>query len=116
MSNKVNLQHNVSRILTVLALLFAFFIANFNVSAQDNQIKQTKIKTNPKNIENIVRTGTINLKKIDKNKDVKVFQCPMDWNVISDKAGKCPVCKMDLTEVALKKAKDNLVKHGFKAK
>ncbi len=40
----------------------------------------------------------------------------MDWNVISDKPGKCPLCKMTLKEVTLKEAKKNLVANGFKVK
>lgn len=66
--------------------------------------------------QSIVRKGVIDLKAIDANKDGKVFQDQMDWNVISDKAGSCPLCKMTLEEVTLKQAKDNLVKNGFKVK
>ncbi len=65
---------------------------------------------------NIVRKGEIDLVAIDKNKDGKVFQDPMDWNVISDKAGECPLCGMTLKEVSLNKAKENLLKNGFKVK
>lgn len=64
----------------------------------------------------IVHKGIINLKAIDKNKDGKVFQDQMDWNVISDKPGKCPLCKMTLKEVTLEKAKENLLKHNYKVK
>jgi len=67
-------------------------------------------------VENIIREGNIELNNIDINKDGKVFQCPMDWNVISDDAGKCPKCKMSLVEVTTQKAKDKLTKHGFKVK
>lgn len=66
--------------------------------------------------ESIVRTGEIDLQMLDMNKDGKVYQDPMDWNVISDEAGKCPLCKMELKEVSLEKARENLVKNGFKAK
>jgi hypothetical protein len=66
--------------------------------------------------EDIVRKGVINLKAIDKNKDGKVFEDQMDWNVISDKPGKCPLCKMTLKEVTLKQAKKNLLENGFKVK
>jgi hypothetical protein len=66
--------------------------------------------------QSIVRKGVIDLKAIDKNKDGKVFQDQMDWNVISDKPGTCPLCKMTLEEVTLKQAKDNLKKNGFKVK
>lgn len=64
----------------------------------------------------IVREGKIDLKAIDMNKDGKVFQCPMDWNVISDAAGKCPECKMKLKEVSLKEAKKNLLDNDYKVK
>ena len=64
----------------------------------------------------IVRQGVIDLIAIDKNKDEKVFQDMMDYNVISDKPGKCPICGMKLKEVSLKKAKDYLLNAGYKAK
>ena len=64
----------------------------------------------------IVREGKIDLKAIDKNKDGKVFQDPMDWNVISDAPGKCPLCKMTLKEVTLKEAKKNLLENDYKVK
>ncbi len=63
-----------------------------------------------------IRKGVIDLKAIDKNKDGKVFQDQMDWNVISDKPGECPLCGMKLKEVTLEKAKENLLKHNFKVK
>ena len=64
----------------------------------------------------LIRTSEIDLKMIDKNGDGKVFQDPMDWNVISDEPGRCPVCEMKLKEVTLQGAKENLVKHGYKVK
>ena len=64
----------------------------------------------------IVREGVIDLKSIDENKDGKVYQDVMDYNVISDKPGTCPLCGMILKEVTLKKAKEILVKSGFKVK
>ncbi|MEW6508901.1 MAG: efflux RND transporter periplasmic adaptor subunit [Bacteroidota bacterium] len=79
-----------------------------NHSAQKNEIKSDK--------EDIVRKGIIDLKSIDKNKDGKVFQDPMDWNVISDKPGVCPLCGMDLEEVTLDTAKKNLIENGFKVR
>lgn len=66
--------------------------------------------------ESIVRKGVIDLNAIDKNKDGKVFQDAMDWNVISDEPGTCPICGMILKEVTLDKAKQNLIEHGFKVK
>ena len=64
----------------------------------------------------IIRVGVIDLQIIDENKDGIVYQDPMDWNVISDLPGKCPLCGMKLKEVSLEKAKENLLKHDFKVK
>ncbi|MEG8946452.1 heavy metal-binding domain-containing protein [Rosettibacter firmus] len=64
----------------------------------------------------LIREGEIDLEAIDENKDGKVFQDQMDFNVISDKPGECPVCGMKLKEVTLEKAKENLLEHGFKVK
>ncbi len=64
----------------------------------------------------IIREGVINLKGIDINKDGKVFQDFMDWNVISDNPGKCPICGMKLQEVSFAEAKENLINNGFKVK
>jgi hypothetical protein len=52
--------------------------------------------------------------KSDSSKDEKVYQDMMDYNVISDKPGTCPLCGMTLKEVSLKKAKEILLKSGFK--
>jgi glutamate synthase domain-containing protein 1 len=66
--------------------------------------------------EEVVRKGAIDVKSIDENKDGMVYQDMMDWNVISDEPGKCPLCKMTLKEVAVKEAKENLLKNDFKVK
>jgi Cu(I)/Ag(I) efflux system membrane fusion protein len=60
--------------------------------------------------------GIIDVKSIDDNKDGKIYQCPMDFNVLSDKPGVDPKCGMNLQEVTIQQAKENLVKHGFKVK
>jgi len=64
----------------------------------------------------IIHDGEIDLKSIDKNKDGKVYQDMMDFNVISDKPGKCPLCGMTLKEVPIDKAKETLLKNDFKVK
>jgi len=102
--------------LTTIAL---FMMLSLQINAQSNlhsdhskmEMKKDSVKS-----ENIVRKGVINLKTIDKNKDGKIFQDQMDWNVLSDKPGKCPLCKMTLKEVTLKEAKKNLIENGFKVK
>ena len=54
--------------------------------------KNMKMDSSKTNKESWVREGEIDLKTIDKNKDGKIFQDMMDWNVISDEAGECPLC------------------------
>lgn len=66
--------------------------------------------------ESIVRTGVIDLKMIDKNKDGKLYQDMMDWNVISDEPGECPLCGMELMEMSIEAVKKNLIDNGFKVK
>ena len=65
---------------------------------------------------NMIHKGVIDVNSIDANKDGKVYQDMMDWNVISDKPGKCPNCGMKLKEVSIDKAKKNLQEYGFKVK
>jgi Cu(I)/Ag(I) efflux system membrane fusion protein/cobalt-zinc-cadmium efflux system membrane fusion protein len=64
----------------------------------------------------IVHKGVIDVESIDKNKDEKLFECPMDWNVISDEAGRCPLCNMYLKEFTIDEIKSNLDKNGFEYK
>ncbi len=66
--------------------------------------------------ESIVRTGVIDLKMIDKNNDGKLYQDMMDWNVISDEPGECPLCGMELMEMSIEAVKKNLIDNGFKVK
>jgi hypothetical protein len=73
-------------------------------------------KTMKMDSKKVDKVKAINLKAIDKNKDGKVYQCPMDFDVLSDKPGKDPKCGMDLVEVTLEQAKKNLTDHGFKVK
>lgn len=77
----------------------------------NDEHKMTEGKKSP-----LIREGEIDLNAIDENKDGKVFQDQMDFNVISDKPGECPICGMNLKEVTLQQAKENLLKHNFKVK
>jgi Cu(I)/Ag(I) efflux system membrane fusion protein/cobalt-zinc-cadmium efflux system membrane fusion protein len=61
----------------------------------------------------IVHEGVIDVESIDKNKDGKLWECPMDWNVISDESGRCPLCNMKLKEFSIDEVKSNLDKYGF---
>lgn len=64
----------------------------------------------------IVREEPIDLKAIDANGNGMVFQDQMDWNVISDEAGECPLCGMELKEMSLNAAKAKLIENGFEVK
>lgn len=61
----------------------------------------------------LVRKGVIDVESIDRNKDGKIYECPMDWNVLSDNHGDCPVCGMKLKEYSLNEIKSNLEKHNY---
>jgi hypothetical protein len=106
---------------TLQIMLLASGIIVLSIFTSCNQDNKTP-DHEPMNMETeqsnstIVRQGMIDLMMIDENKDGMVYQDMMDWNVISDKAGKCPLCKMTLKEVSVEKAKENLVKNDFKVK
>ncbi|MHB8905368.1 MAG: YHS domain-containing protein [Melioribacteraceae bacterium] len=77
-------------------------------------MKEKNIEAASLSDSNIVRKGIIDLMAIDKNKDGKIFQCPMEVNVISDSKGECPECRMNLKEISIQDAKTKLLKRGFK--
>lgn len=84
----------------------------------EEEMKNMKIKSGVEetHVDEIVRTGVIDVEAIDANRDGKVFQDMMDWNVISDKEGRCPICGMYLKEVTIDEAKNNLKENGFEYK
>ena len=90
--------------------------SNQDQSSKEEKMNMKSEKNKSVSDNSIVREGIIDLQAIDKNKDGKVFQDPMDWNVISDKPGKCPLCKMTLKEVTIQEAKTNLIENHFKVK
>ncbi len=119
-----------SIILIALFITASFITVNTTASTNGDSTKTNKVdmkhqmqgmKMEMKNNQTmdttgIVREGIIDLKSIDANKDGKVYQDQMHWNVISDKPGKCPLCGMTLKEVTIKEAKANLKKNGFSVK
>lgn len=56
----------------------------------------------------IVRDYNVDVASLDENGDGNVFQCPMDWEVISDEPGNCPLCNMVLKEYTVEDAQKNL--------
>ena len=114
----------------IITFSLAFIFTAFSIAQEKSDSTMHHEKMNMQNMEtmkdsthkmkekgnSIVRKGVIDLNTIDENKDGKVFQDMMDYNVISDKPGKCPLCGMKLKEVSLNKAKDTLIKAGFNVK
>lgn len=101
-----------------LLVIGVIFLSVLSACTQENKDPNHKsMNMEKKQIKSaIVHSGIIDLVMIDENKDDMVYQDQMDWNVISDKAGKCPLCKMTLEEITLKQAKENLIKNNFKVK
>ncbi|MCX8056653.1 MAG: efflux RND transporter periplasmic adaptor subunit, partial [Ignavibacteria bacterium] len=93
---------------------------NKSINRSDEKSSSSKSnengRLNQSDKTSIVRKGIINLKEIDKNRDGKLWQCTMEWNVISDVNERCPICEMRLTEFSINQVKENLDKHGFKYK
>jgi multidrug efflux pump subunit AcrA (membrane-fusion protein) len=101
------------------------FSANKEKSANSKMdVDETEDKNNINDMDahqhnemvSIIRKGIIDVEEIDKNNDGKVFQDPMDWNVISDEDGRCPLCNMFLKELTIEEAKKNLEENGFEYK
>ncbi len=85
-------------------------------SSSKSSVKNMDMKEDTKSKDPRIRTGAIDLSVIDKNKDGKLYEDIMDWNVISDKPGECPLCGMTLREFSIKEVKKNLTEHGYKYK
>lgn len=100
--------------------------SEMNMNKMNDQNKDTEKPVTKENQEmkmeehdhtsSIVHEGAIDVEAIDKNKDRKLWECPMDWNVISDESGRCPLCNMKLKEYSIEQIKSNLDKHGFEYK
>jgi hypothetical protein len=98
---------------TIIISIFAFAFITIagckpeapKVSSQITVIRHDSTTTAD---TSIVRSKDVDVASLDKNKDGKVFQCPMDAQVISDAPGTCPLCKMDLEEVTIAVAKEHL--------
>jgi len=109
----------LNKTLQIMLLASGIIVLSIFTSCnQDNKTPDHESMNMEKEQSNsaIVHEGMIDLIMIDGNKDGMVYQDMMDWNVISDEPGKCPLCKMTLTEVSIEQAKENLVKNDFKVK
>lgn len=96
-------------LVTVALILFvSFAIGCGSTEDHDTMHKDENIQ---KSESDIVRDYDVNVASLDENSDGKVFQCPMDWQVISDEADSCPLCNMNLKEYSVADAQKNLEEH-----
>lgn len=59
----------------------------------------------------IIRDFRVDVASLDENEDGEIYQCPMHPQVISDEAGECPLCMMNLREYSVSEAQKNLVEN-----
>lgn len=95
------------RLVITIALiaLISFTPGCGSTEDHDNIHKDENIE---KSESDIVRDYDADVASLDENGDGNVFQCPMDWQVISDKPGNCPLCNMILKEYSVEDAQRNL--------
>jgi nitrous oxide reductase accessory protein NosL len=59
----------------------------------------------------LIRAEGTNVAALDTNNDGVVYQCPMDYQVISSSMETCPICLMELEEYTVSEAQRNLESH-----
>jgi hypothetical protein len=79
------------------------------VNNDKTHVNQTQQQAGEKDANelSIVRDKNVNIDSLDSNKDGFLYQCEMDYDVISDKPGTCPKCGMELKKVTVVEAKQN---------
>jgi hypothetical protein len=55
----------------------------------------------------VIRPENEEITSLDENGDGMLYQCPMDFQVISDNPGRCPLCKMYLEEYTIEQVQKN---------
>ena len=59
------------------------------------------------------QNAPLNVEAFDHNHDGTVYQCPMDWSIITDQKGQCELCNMNLEPFSIDETKQNLIREGF---
>lgn len=95
----------------ILSLAVVVFMILFYGCGNDSG--KNEVKKDVKSSE-LIRSEGSDAASLDKNSDGMLYQCPMDYQVISDSFDVCPVCKMDLIEYSVADAQSNLDKHYHK--
>ena len=93
----------------VIAVAALFFVTGCSKQNEAPKEQQQTISESKSSVDStIIRDKNADVSKIDVNKDGKVYECQMDYDVISDNPGVCPKCGMKLEEVTVKQAQENL--------
>ena len=71
--------------------------------------KEADTKMNKEHMDN---NKMNNHSSIDKNKDSKIFECPMKCEAGKDSPGECSKCGMKLKEVSVKETEHKMMDHG----
>lgn len=117
----------MKNILKILSIIFLTFVLtscggdakteeqsssdNMQMNGHEHQMKDAEGMEHE-----MVRKGVIDVESLDANEDGKLYECPMDWNVLSDHDGDCPTCGMNLKEYSIADVKANLDKYGYEYK
>jgi len=104
--DKVYLKKNLKLFFLITAL--AFFVLITGCGKSEEQKVNDTMNTSRQIDSTLIRKHNVDVASLDANGDGKVFQCPMDWEVISDEPGNCPICKMALEEFLVEEAQKNL--------
>ena len=106
----------MKKITIILISVLVFACAGNDHDETQHENHNHEIKEKPSIKSELVREGTIDVEALDVNKDEMLYECPMDWNVLSDSDGDCPVCGMALKAFSLEDIKKNLDKYGYSYK
>ncbi len=96
----------MKRLIKISATLLVLFFVTGNISAQEHKTIHKAQKSMMK----------MDVKKMDKNNDGSVYQCPMCPGQISDKPGDCLKCGITMKKVSVQDAekamRDAMKKNG----
>ncbi|MFO7525402.1 MAG: heavy metal-binding domain-containing protein [Ignavibacteriaceae bacterium] len=97
-----------TKIILLMTLAAAIILAFSGCGNSEDHDTMHNDETMEKVESPMVRAYDVDVSTLDENKDGNVYQCPMDWEVISDHPGSCPLCNMDLKEYSVADAQQNL--------